>query len=146
MESKADWPWSCEHGSQGPNDTRKEFEGAARPPRDDAGGFGGCGADRPQLYQHDREREVRGVGRYDREDRCRFSARYRRDAPSGHRRERTGPARQIIPQGKAPLSQSTGLDVAARRARSDEHTSELQYLMRISYAVYCLRQHINNKP
>src|SRR3546814_4374050 len=28
----------------------------------------------------------------------------------------------------------------ARRARSDEHTSELQSLMRISYAVLCLKQ------
>src|SRR3546814_2641311 len=28
-------------------------------------------------------------------------------------------------------------DVAARAARSEEHTSELQSLMRISYAVFC---------
>src|SRR3546814_1023689 len=37
----------------------------------------------------------------------------------------------------------------ARRARSEEHTSELQSLMRISYAVFCLKKkkkekHINN--
>src|SRR3546814_9708928 len=32
--------------------------------------------------------------------------------------------------------------------RSEEHTSELQSLMRISYAVFCLKQkpHIQNKP
>src|SRR3546814_7401445 len=42
--------------------------------------------------------------------------------------------------------------VAARRdgngqqaRRSEEHTSELQSLMRISYAVYCLKKKINEK-
>src|SRR3546814_4131359 len=30
--------------------------------------------------------------------------------------------------------------VAERRARSEEHTSELQSLMRISYAVFCLKK------
>src|SRR3546814_3704041 len=30
--------------------------------------------------------------------------------------------------------------VAGRRHRSDEHTSELQSLMRISYAVFCLKK------
>src|SRR3546814_8460512 len=30
--------------------------------------------------------------------------------------------------------------------RSEEHTSELQSLMRISYAVFCLKQKKNNKP
>src|SRR3546814_3732837 len=29
--------------------------------------------------------------------------------------------------------------------RSEEHTSELQSLMRISYAVFCLKKHKNNK-
>src|SRR3546814_3495305 len=31
-----------------------------------------------------------------------------------------------------------------RPARSEEHTSELQSLMRISYAVFCLKKKINN--
>src|SRR3546814_12062424 len=30
-----------------------------------------------------------------------------------------------------------------RRSRSEEHTSELQSLMRISYAVFCLKKKIN---
>src|SRR3546814_10019523 len=30
--------------------------------------------------------------------------------------------------------------------RSEEHTSELQSLMRISYAVFCLKQHIITRP
>src|SRR3546814_9292948 len=32
---------------------------------------------------------------------------------------------------------------SARRARSEEHTSELQSLMRISYAVFCLKKKKN---
>src|SRR3546814_10549137 len=31
------------------------------------------------------------------------------------------------------------------RSRSEEHTSELQSLMRISYAVFCLKKKKNNK-
>src|SRR3546814_3540638 len=33
----------------------------------------------------------------------------------------------------------------ARSRRSEEHTSELQSLMRISYAVFCLKKKNNNK-
>src|SRR3546814_9430742 len=33
---------------------------------------------------------------------------------------------------------------ACRPRRSEEHTSELQSLMRISYAVFCLKKKINN--
>src|SRR3546814_7943731 len=33
----------------------------------------------------------------------------------------------------------------ARRIRSEEHTSELQSLMRISYAVFCLKKKITKK-
>src|SRR3546814_5539094 len=35
--------------------------------------------------------------------------------------------------------------LAAVRWRSEEHTSELQSLMRISYAVFCLKKKKNNK-
>src|SRR3546814_1483640 len=34
---------------------------------------------------------------------------------------------------------------AAARGRSEEHTSELQSLMRISYAVFCLKKKTTNK-
>src|SRR3546814_4484422 len=42
------------------------------------------------------------------------------------------------------LSQSTAKDVSTVTpiARSEEHTSELQSLMRISYAVFCLKKKI----
>src|SRR3546814_1315308 len=40
----------------------------------------------------------------------------------------------------------TGADMSARpiAGRSEEHTSELQSLMRISYAVFCLKKKKNN--
>src|SRR3546814_8090451 len=36
-------------------------------------------------------------------------------------------------------------EIAARCLRSEEHTSELQSLMRISYAVFCLKKKKKNK-
>src|SRR3546814_9180018 len=39
-----------------------------------------------------------------------------------------------------------GLPAVPARLRSEEHTSELQSLMRISYAVFCLKKKNNNKP
>src|SRR3546814_3089957 len=35
---------------------------------------------------------------------------------------------------------SASFGVSSRKARSEEHTSELQSLMRISYAVFCLKK------
>src|SRR3546814_3488473 len=38
-------------------------------------------------------------------------------------------------------SENVGIEcIGARRNRSEEHTSELQSLMRISYAVFCLKK------
>src|SRR3546814_3413992 len=42
-----------------------------------------------------------------------------------------------------PVSEMDGKK-AARAARSEEHTSELQSLMRISYAVFCLKKKRNH--
>src|SRR3546814_2959149 len=39
-----------------------------------------------------------------------------------------------------PISTSNGRPVYSGLARSEEHTSELQSLMRISYAVFCLQK------
>src|SRR3546814_6835075 len=46
-----------------------------------------------------------------------------------------------------PLSISSELSgrIAAPRIRSEEHTSELQSLMRISYAVFCLKKKIHKQ-
>src|SRR3546814_3104816 len=41
-------------------------------------------------------------------------------------------------------SVSTACSISSRR-RSEEHTSELQSLMRISYAVFCLKKKKKNK-
>src|SRR3546814_6504869 len=38
-----------------------------------------------------------------------------------------------------------GLEDQPGRARSEEHTSELQSLMRISYAVFCLKTNTHHK-
>src|SRR3546814_8826231 len=42
---------------------------------------------------------------------------------------------------RGDLSPDADLDLIAEAGRSEEHTSELQSLMRISYAVFCLKQH-----
>src|SRR3546814_6925328 len=39
-----------------------------------------------------------------------------------------------------------GASYALRHERSEEHTSELQSLMRISYAVFCLKKKITTTP
>src|SRR3546814_15435725 len=61
----------------------------------------------------------------DRELRCFGSA--------GH-----APAREYIKQARLALLEFRG--AKTRPIRSEEHTSELQSLMRISYAVFCLKK------
>src|SRR3546814_10589419 len=46
---------------------------------------------------------------------------------------------------QATLSFSTAILDAAALGRSEEHTSELQSLMRISYAVFCLKKKKNKQ-
>src|SRR3546814_5009810 len=56
------------------------------------------------------------------------------------------PPRQRSPSATV-CDLSSGLSVSDTLRRSEEHTSELQSLMRISYAVFCLkkqRTHIDN--
>src|SRR3546814_6833254 len=54
----------------------------------------------------------------------------------------TGPARRL---GMDDLHERVdGAWMEAAEDRSEEHTSELQSLMRISYAVFCLKQKTNN--
>src|SRR3546814_1848425 len=43
-----------------------------------------------------------------------------------------------------PALEAHGLDIVREMYRSEEHTSELQSLMRISYAVFCLKKKKNN--
>src|SRR3546814_6708481 len=44
------------------------------------------------------------------------------------------------PASQPPVAVEEGLGHQPRRGRSEEHTSELQSLMRISYAVFCLKK------
>src|SRR3546814_1072994 len=53
--------------------------------------------------------------------------------PGGRRRSRFAPRLPDVTTRSKPA-------VARRRYRSEEHTSELQSLMRISYAVFCLKK------
>src|SRR3546814_5046789 len=52
----------------------------------------------------------------------------------------TPPERVVIIDAPAPLERTSVLE-----SRSEEHTSELQSLMRISYAVFCLKQKKTSK-
>src|SRR3546814_9580973 len=60
-----------------------------------------------------------------------------------HRRSRRGRRPGTGSTGRA----ATGVkpEPGTFNARSEEHTSELQSLMRISYAVFCLNKKNNNK-
>src|SRR3546814_3933168 len=55
------------------------------------------------------------------------------------RRRETARRVQIL-----PLDEELGAGEPADPGRSEEHTSELQSLMRISYAVFCLKKKNNN--
>src|SRR3546814_8476131 len=51
-----------------------------------------------------------------------------------------------LPAAEVLLGQpSLDVEVLRRGRRSEEHTSELQSLMRISYAVFCLKKKTHNK-
>src|SRR3546814_2561668 len=69
-------------------------------------------------------------------------ARADRHQAAGCRREcRTSSSRSYRPCPPSQLSSRTAAGKsAARTVRSEEHTSELQSLMRISYAVFCLKK------
>src|SRR3546814_2547389 len=69
----------------------------------------------------------------------------RPDSPSSTSSEPVMPCRASM-AASTPASAArpacSGLDIESRRnaCRSEEHTSELQSLMRISYAVFCLKK------
>src|SRR3546814_4854212 len=74
---------------------------------------------------------------------CQPQARRLRDGGGGtHRRRRPGLGARVRRRSlgglRSPASRSQR--TLGRRARSEEHTSELQSLMRISYAVFCLKK------
>src|SRR3546814_2504890 len=52
---------------------------------------------------------------------------------------------QALLDGRVGLEQGGGLEAGKGLARSEAHTSELQSLMRISYAVFCLKKKKNSR-
>src|SRR3546814_3520438 len=73
------------------------------------------------------------------------AARYRESMVADQCRDRTrmGDGRTAAPARAPPLRPALVAQPGAgdrQRARSEEHTSELQSLMRISYAVFCFKK------
>src|SRR3546814_4680765 len=77
-----------------------------------------------------------------------WQRRQHHDLDAGHRQARGHAAEQLRGEGTAAVQLPvSGNDPATHRAtpvRSEEHTSELQSLMRTSYAVFCLKKKKNN--
>src|SRR3546814_10472725 len=64
-----------------------------------------------------------------------------RDAKlGGWYREDTGELFRGMPIGAGDVVVDVGCGAGVNSVRSEEHTSELQSLMRISYAVFCLKK------
>src|SRR3546814_10571271 len=64
------------------------------------------------------------------------------------RHDAGNPATWFRPRLPVPVDHADRIQQAAprqRRLRSEEHTSELQSLMRISYAVFCLKKNIKKQ-
>src|SRR3546814_1068876 len=55
------------------------------------------------------------------------------------------PLLQLLVFAFAATLEVRNIDIAVHNQRSEEHTSELQSLMRISYAVFCLKKKKNTK-
>src|SRR3546814_1611517 len=77
-----------------------------------------------------------------RHDGARGKRRGHRDRLWPRTRRRGNPVRGMNPFAslRTPIEREEEMDAA----RSEEHTSELQSLMRISYAVFCLKKKQNN--
>src|SRR3546814_1593816 len=69
------------------------------------------------------------------------------DRPPEH--PRSPPARDIMRGGEIARARmligGAAVELGDQRGRSEEHTSELQSLMRISYAVFCLKKKTNKQ-
>src|SRR3546814_3629870 len=64
-----------------------------------------------------------------------------RNRPLSHSRAQTAGECRACPPCRPPTAsrRAASFRLPVRRPRSEEHTSELQSLMRISYAVFCLK-------
>src|SRR3546814_5710246 len=66
-------------------------------------------------------------------------------ALNGEERTVSGRGNGLISSVLAALRENCGIDLEVEDYRSEEHTSELQSLMRISYAVFCLKKKKKHK-
>src|SRR3546814_7454818 len=89
------------------------------------------------LLQHDPGKEIAPPRhRFKTHSQCQRGPEGRQpDTPAAFRKAK--PSRNLFPHSGTAFSSNC---VAAIPARSEEHTSELQSLMRNSYAVFCLKQ------
>src|SRR3546814_7415455 len=85
-------------------------------------------------------RVVSHLERRRRGDRGAAGGRARADRPVAARRAGRGHCRLV----RAARDDALDRPAAVAGERSEEHTSELQSLMRISYAVFCLKKKKNN--
>src|SRR3546814_1257517 len=73
----------------------------------------------------------------------------RTDISDGHTRSDPCAIHDVVgfvqPVAAFLVRPARGFDMGYRPVRSEEHTSELQSLMRISYAVFCLKQNKNTQ-
>src|SRR3546814_16975753 len=74
----------------------------------------------------------------------RSADRGRRARARGRRRRRRGRRNARPRRDRGADARPGGRSAARDRLRSEEHTSELQSLMRISYAVFCLKKKTSN--
>src|SRR3546814_2631702 len=97
---------------------------------------------RAERVQHGlRPRPRKDAGRLFRPERPRRPARSRRRL--GDRAVGAEPARRELPAGRLRRADPGLMFDPRGTERSEEHTSELQSLMRISYAVFCLKKKNN---
>src|SRR3546814_9520565 len=90
-----------------------------------------------------RSPDRRGPARHDRGSGSRGARLFRRHVPAAERldaRHRTGPAGPADHRRTGGVRRARAAAAGAFGPRSEEHTSELQSLMRISYAVFCLKK------
>src|SRR3546814_8134885 len=92
------------------------------------------------FFQPRSGRQTAGVARVARLKK--FTRKQRHEAWHTRRqRPRTGNVRGLLRRGIVTGARARGRTAGLRR--SEEHTSELQSLMRISYAVFCLKKKKN---
>src|SRR3546814_10482608 len=78
--------------------------------------------------------------------RCGLRVRAGKAAPARHLRARAGRGHRLGDPAARGRTASAATALRRRPLRSEEHTSELQSLMRISYAVFCLKKKKTKSP